>query len=200
MIGECFVHSMIYFKHLCSIQNLFSYGARNREGIPGASDNVLDFGDSRSSKGTYGSFQVHSYDKKSTIFAMNRFNDGRAVDIGIGNNPSGHPDWTFEGSSKFRSMKLQVFANVPANYAEMTPPPVYTLDPTSLPEFADYSLAYKLEVPDKPNFSESAVPYEVDNRYVCLSGLKGRVFTLLFNRTLPYQLLLTFFIRCDLSK
>ena len=88
--------------HICF---QYSYGTRNRHNVPGAANDVYDWGDARSSKGSYGSMQIHSTDLKSTIFAMNHWNDRRSVDIGIGSNPEGHPDWTFAGSKKYKKMK-----------------------------------------------------------------------------------------------
>jgi sialate O-acetylesterase len=82
-----------------------NYGTNNSKGVPGASGSLYDFGDERVSSGTYGSMQVHSSELGSTIFAINRWNRNEAVDIGIGNKPSGHPDWTFSVNGGMYSTK-----------------------------------------------------------------------------------------------
>ena len=65
--------------------------------IPGGA-NVHDYDSSRVINGTYGSMQVHNFAAGETIFAYNRWNDGIESDLGIGNQPTGHPDWTYAGN------------------------------------------------------------------------------------------------------
>jgi len=90
-----------------------NYGQSNSKGIAGASDSVYDLGDARSGSGNYGSMQVHSSELGETIFAINRWNSNTAVDIGIGNNPSGNPDWTFAvNGGSYSTKRLEVFVNV----------------------------------------------------------------------------------------
>ena len=77
-----------------------NYGQQNAAKVPGASDSVYDFGDVKSSdRDEYGSFQLHNYKQKQTVFAMNNFRSG-TPDVGIGTNKKGHPDYTFTGASK----------------------------------------------------------------------------------------------------
>ena len=77
-----------------------SYTQKNSANVPGASDQVFDFGDSGTSlHDGYGSFQLHNYRLKQTVFAMNNFR-APAPDVGIGNNRQGNPDYTFSASSK----------------------------------------------------------------------------------------------------
>lgn len=85
-----------------------NYDAGNRANIPGASSSAYDFGDGGSSANTdgYGSMQVHNFKEKQVIFAFNNFRSGSNADIGIGNNPSGHPDYTFTQAMKRYSMAL----------------------------------------------------------------------------------------------
>ena len=76
-----------------------SYTSTNAAGIPGASNSTFDFGDGGASSGAggYGSMQVHNYGAAQTLFAMNNFNttnSGVYVCLGIGNQPTGNPDWT----------------------------------------------------------------------------------------------------------
>jgi len=80
----------------------------------GGDNNTYDYNDTRSGgNNCYGSFQVHNYGAKQTIFAWNRFTGGGANDVGIGNQSggSGHPDWTFEqnaGSYTNRTLYILV--------------------------------------------------------------------------------------------
>jgi len=85
-----------------------NYTTQNSAKIPGASDSKYDFGDQRSGSGSgYGSMQVHNYNAKQTVIAFNHFTNGRNCDLGIGNNPKGHPDWTFANNgSKYKSAML----------------------------------------------------------------------------------------------
>ena len=90
-----------------------NYGTNNRVGVPGASSSLYDFGDERHTNGNYGSMQIHSSDLSSTIFALNRFNRGDNVDLGIGNAPSSHPDWTFrQTGTSYTTRRLEVFIKV----------------------------------------------------------------------------------------
>ena len=90
-----------------------NYGQSNSQGIAGASSSVYDLGDARSGIGNYGSMQVHSSKLGGTIFAINRWNSNTAVDIGIGNNPTGNPDWTFAvNGGSYSTKRLEVFVNV----------------------------------------------------------------------------------------
>jgi sialate O-acetylesterase len=83
-----------------NIEYWFSnYSGPNSAGVPGASDSAVDFGDrpDPARKPGYGSMQVHNTGEKQTVFAYNRWIAGPAAEIGIGNAPSGQPDWTFSG-------------------------------------------------------------------------------------------------------
>lgn len=75
-----------------------NYGGWNKAKIPGATGKY-DFGDAPDTRGDYGSMQIHNYLEKQTVFAFNMFRGGPNSDIGIGNNPKGHPDWTFSRSA-----------------------------------------------------------------------------------------------------
>ncbi len=107
-----------------------SYGGFNAGNIPGAG-NACDFGDSMSRDGSYGSFQVHNYLEKQTCFAFNKFNAGGSCDLGIGNAPGQHPDWTFTGSGnqykdaaiyvvgKFDDFQVRGFVELDGNRAAL---------------------------------------------------------------------------------
>lgn len=66
------------------------------------SDGEYDTTDSTGSDTTcfYGSFQIHH--GATTVIAYNHWSGGdmEADDVGIGNQPVGHPDWTFSQSAK----------------------------------------------------------------------------------------------------
>ena len=85
-----------------------NHSGRNAKNIPGATDKC-DFGDQVMPNGNYGSFQVHNYLEKQTVFAFNKFTANEACDLGIGNSPSGNPDWTFTGTGRnYRNAELFV--------------------------------------------------------------------------------------------
>ena len=73
-----------------------NYGQANAAKVPNASDQTYDFGDQATEPvDGYGSMQVHNHDAKQTLFAVNQWKAGSNGDVGIGNQASGNPDWTF---------------------------------------------------------------------------------------------------------
>lgn len=77
-----------------------NYGPGNSAKVPNASGQVYDFGDEPAEPvDGYGSMQVHNHDAKQTLFALNHWREGKGADLGIGNQPSGNPDWTFAGNA-----------------------------------------------------------------------------------------------------
>jgi hypothetical protein len=89
-----------------------NYGQANGAGIPGASASAYDFGDTVAADIMFGhgSMQVHNYRLGQTIFAVNHFGkDSYAPEMGIGNSPSGAPDWTSAGNqNSYASRTLYV--------------------------------------------------------------------------------------------
>ena len=91
----------------------------------GASTNALnngfDFGDTKAdgaiSVGGHGSFQVHNWGDKTTLFAMNNWGAGNStITLGIGNQPGSNsgtglaPDWTFNyNATAYSYRRLYVF-------------------------------------------------------------------------------------------
>lgn len=64
--------------------------------MPNASAQVYDFGDAPINPvNGHGSVQVHNHVAKQTIFALNNWRAGGLADLGIGNQPAKHSDWTF---------------------------------------------------------------------------------------------------------
>lgn len=87
-----------------------NYKNTNEAKIPGANNNVFDFGDTPVAGGNYGSMQIHNPTLKETIFAFNGFVK-KDHDLGLGNQKKGHPDWTFAGNSNTYSKAiLKVYA------------------------------------------------------------------------------------------
>jgi len=87
-----------------------NYGTGNDSNIPGASGSAFDFGDGGGNTGKgYGCMQVHNYGAQQTLFAINHFNDGNKLQIGIGNKPSSHPDYTFsDNADQYEYRRLHV--------------------------------------------------------------------------------------------
>ncbi|GAA4313104.1 hypothetical protein GCM10023183_32480 [Nibribacter koreensis] len=88
------------------------YGTGNATALPGANAGIYDFDDSRDGANCYGSFQVHNYGAQQTLLAYNRFSENinNISDLGIGNQGSGHTDWTFvSNANSFTTKKLHVF-------------------------------------------------------------------------------------------
>ena len=77
-----------------------NYSPGNSAKVPNASSDVYDFGDDPVGPPEgYGSMQVHNHDAKQTLFAVNHWTEGSKADIGIGNQPTANPDWTFAANA-----------------------------------------------------------------------------------------------------
>lgn len=87
-----------------------NYGQQNSAKVPNASSDVFDFGDEVAfPPDGYGSMQVHNHDARQTLFAINHWREGRKADVGIGNQSTDNPDWTFAGNAGgYQSMRLRV--------------------------------------------------------------------------------------------
>ncbi|MCX7818708.1 MAG: sialate O-acetylesterase [Kiritimatiellae bacterium] len=88
-----------------------NYGPHNSAGVPGASDEIFDFGDQPSEPAEgYGCMQVHLPERKLTLFAINHWSAGGGADIGMGNSSGATRDWTFSGNAGGLALKrLRVF-------------------------------------------------------------------------------------------
>ena len=91
-----------------------NYGPLNSGEVPNASSSVWDFGDQPSAPGDgYGCMQIHNYEAKQTIFALNSWKRGANADLGIGNSPGKTRDWTFAANAQAYTIKrLRVFVRV----------------------------------------------------------------------------------------
>lgn len=94
-----------------------NYGQNNAARVPGASSQTYDFGDEPAgAPDGYGSMQIHNHDKHQTIFAINNWNAGTGADLGIGNQDSGNPDWTFaRNAESFTTKRLRVLVRPVGN-------------------------------------------------------------------------------------
>ena len=79
------------------------------------SASTYDFDDSSYLSASYGSFQVHDITDGVTILAWN--DPGSTPDMGIGNNPGTHPDWTFQANytnnAAMNNFHLGIYVNIP---------------------------------------------------------------------------------------
>ena len=124
-----------------------SYNKPVSDQIAGASSTAYD-ADDVPSPGFYGSFQVHSVgaDPDSsvdpgTVLALNHFTGGGALDVGMGNQPTGEPDWTFAGNAgTFSSRTLTVFAR-PSTVTLTSAPQDRQLYPRDAGNGADVTVA-----------------------------------------------------------
>jgi hypothetical protein len=89
-----------------------NYGAHNGANVPGASNDLYDFGDQIGDPvAGHGSMQVHNYKAAQTIFAINKWAGGGSAEMGIGNCPGKNPDWTFAanaGTYSFKRLRVLV--------------------------------------------------------------------------------------------
>ena len=87
------------------------YNIARNNNLTGGSNTTYDTNDSGFNTNIgYGSFQVHDMTNNQTIFAWNRHGDSRP-DIGFGNNPNGHLDWSFTQTDPI-DFKLQIFIKI----------------------------------------------------------------------------------------
>jgi hypothetical protein len=132
-----------------------NYQTDNTLPVPGANGGTFDFGDNASG-GSHGSMQIHNHGAGETLFAYNRWGGyaSGASSIGIGNSPSGHPDWTFRQNAASYTTK---------NLAVMVRPRVFA----NVPGSSRYAIVYGLDIPRSggTTFNSSTgggVPYFLD--------------------------------------
>lgn len=136
------------------------YSAPNGATVPNASGTTYDWGDTRTATGGFGSMQVHNHDASQVVFALNRFGvDGNVLDVGIGNQGTGNPDYTFASNAPSFSRRILHVLVLPGS---TTPPAVVA----KIPEAANYQLVYNLNIPATGNLTSGAgfTGYSVDNR------------------------------------
>lgn len=87
------------------------YLPENSSHVANASSQRYDFGDQRTASAVgYGSMQIHQSHASQTLLAINNWRGGSQADVGIGNQPSGEPDWTFaKNAGSYRAIGLKVW-------------------------------------------------------------------------------------------
>ncbi|WP_145308293.1 sialate O-acetylesterase [Gimesia fumaroli] len=87
-----------------------NYGPANSKNIPNASATLWDFGDEPGPPADgYGCMQVHNYEAKQTLFAINQWKSGPGADLGIGNSTGRTRDWTFSSNAlQYEVKRLRV--------------------------------------------------------------------------------------------
>ncbi len=109
-----------------------NYDAVNDRGVANASATAFDWGD-RMTSGGHGSFQVHDHTNSRVLFGMNNWgsNAGQTVDLGLGNRPTGEPDWTFAANAgSYTTRRLYVLVR-PSVSEPTGPAPLILSHPTS---------------------------------------------------------------------
>lgn len=94
-----------------------NYGGQNAKNVPNASPTDFDFGDQMSEPALgHGSMQIHNYEAKQVLFAMNGWRGGNP-DLGIGNRPNEkNTDWTFAANARtYTSKIMKVYVRVKGN-------------------------------------------------------------------------------------
>jgi len=118
----------------------YNYSNGNAYGVPNADagGNRYDWGDTCAFNSNYGSMQIHDYGLGATLFAFNHWNSG-AGNLGIGNRPTGDPDWTFNDNVSGYSIKnLQIVVDAHVSGAIPSQSPV-TIAAGATLDMAGYS-------------------------------------------------------------
>jgi sialate O-acetylesterase len=94
------------------------YAKNSGANIPNASSDAYDFDDKPNSHNFdgYGSMQVHFTSAQTTLFAINHWVARGTADLGIGNAPTDHPDWTLHrnaGDYEVKRLRIFVRPSVP---------------------------------------------------------------------------------------
>ncbi len=93
----------------------------NGGGLYGSNDSLFDWKDTPSSSGAHGSFQVFAFTDSSLTAANTLFGITANGGSGIGNQPTGHPDWTFgPGTGSYQIRNLEIWVGTPAAIPEPT--------------------------------------------------------------------------------
>lgn len=92
-----------------------NYAPANAMSVPGADSAKYDFGDQKreTPQDGHGCMQVHLTKEKQTVFAINCWKAGPRAELGIGNRPEQHPDWTFSKNSEdFPTKRLRILVRL----------------------------------------------------------------------------------------
>jgi hypothetical protein len=157
-----------------------NYGRQNSLGIPNASGTLYDWGDGGGGLGAgHGSFQVHNHGAElsdgttgQVLFAYNDWGGNNAngnSELGIGNNPGEHPDWTVQDSAHLYTVKnLQILVRE----TEDAQHPVDVVREKTGLTLENYEIVYDLDIPEGPvYFNTRQIPYQVNRSDAFLPGL-----------------------------
>lgn len=150
-----------------------NYSTPNPRFIQNANETTYDWGDQRDLGGNFGSMQIHDNARATVLFAYNGWGGvGGNGNLGIGNNPGEHPDWTFtQNAQTYATKRLQMLVdNTPP-----TPPPLGTGAPARVyqnaPETRQMQHVYTLPIPQNGNaWNLGGVPYSIDNSTLIQPG------------------------------
>lgn len=89
----------------------YNYFAVNAAGVPNASSTLFDWGDTNDNLLNYGSMQIANHDASQMLLSFNDWNGGVTPDIGIGNQPTNQPDWTFAANGNYQVQNLEILVH-----------------------------------------------------------------------------------------
>ncbi|MBK6767466.1 MAG: hypothetical protein IPG72_00180 [Ardenticatenales bacterium] len=144
-----------------------NYAAANGGRVVGASDSAYDFGDAPADPvAGYGSLQVHATASGTTLLAYNRWGFTDAGDIGIGNSPTGNPDWTFrQNAGDYVIRRLRVYVReAPLPAIDLTAPAPFAVQQRGDDDRAAVAIRGRT----------SAATGRVDVRAVPAGGFRGQ--------------------------
>lgn len=157
----------------------FTYTASNALSIQNASDSAFDFGDTRGTSGAHGSMQIHNHGASQTLFSITNWatadNTTNKFGLGIGNQPSGNPDWTFANNSANYSSRLLYVLVLPGDPDFSPPSPTLATGAASLNKVAltfNEPVAESSVVPSRftiPGLVVSAAQLQPGQRVVVLT-------------------------------
>ncbi len=103
-------------------------------GLPGANSATFDYDDTKNVARAFGQMQVHNYVAQQTIFGYNGWDAPFSIDdVGIGNNPGTHPDWSGESNASTYTVRrnLRVFVREGVPTADLTLTKSESADPVT---------------------------------------------------------------------
>ena len=110
------------------------YTTANALAVPNASASTYDFGDTMALSGGHGCLQVHNHEAPGqTILAFNNWGQNTGTtSVGIGNNPSGNPDWTgANNAGSYTTRNLYVLVRPANTTAAVGSAPILLSQPAS---------------------------------------------------------------------
>ena len=98
----------------------YDYNTMSTSLTPANANATFDWDDSPAMSSAYGSFQIFDLVDTHTVFAWNH-HAVSSSDVGFGNQPTGHPDWTFAANFTYgtNSFSIEIFANLKVTSGSM---------------------------------------------------------------------------------